>query len=148
MIKTPITEKRELYSDFGRDVARHPITDDVVRKTNEEAVKDSLRNIILTNKGERPFQPNFGCDVRKLLFDNFTTQTSFLVDSIIRSTIIQYEPRVDVEDVRITPVAKNLSQQVSGNQLLFSDTFQITIQFSMINITDPVTLELIFKRIR
>jgi len=148
MAITPITAKRELYSDFARDMRIHPLTKDLARKTNEESVKESIRNIIMTNKGERPFQPNFGCDIRKMLFDNFTQQTSLLVDKIIRSAIIRYEPRADVTDVRISPVSKNLSQRVAGKQLLFSDTFAVAIQFYVVNLIDPVSLELIMTRIR
>ena len=145
---TPLSAKRELYADFGRDIARHPLTDDVVRKTNEDAVKESIRNIVLTNKGERPFQPNFGCDVRKLLFENYTPQTSTLIEQTIRSSIAAYEPRAEVTDIRISPTAKTIGQLVADEQILFSDGVRITIQFEVINVISPITLELILKQIR
>lgn len=146
MALTPLTKKRVLYSDFGRSMDRHPFTDDLVRKTNEEAVKESIRNLVLTNKLERPFQPSLGCDVRKLLFENYGPQTSLLVEKTIRSTIAQYESRVELIKIDITPVAKNLLQQETS--ILITNEFRISIHFRVINSTNTSELELILSRIR
>lgn len=89
----------------------------VLRKTNVDAVKQSIRNILLTDKGERPFQPNFGGNIRALLFDNATPQTFDFAKQNIRAAIESYEPRADVMDVVI-------SGEIDRNEIFITIVFQ------------------------
>ena len=73
------------YSDLDLDFMVNPITGDINKKTGNDAVKRSIRNLIFTNYYERPFKSNIGSDVTKLLFDNVDVMTAtFLEDAIIR----------------------------------------------------------------
>lgn len=134
MARSPLTA-RVIYSDIFTNLDIHPVNKGVLRKTNVDAVKQSIRNILLTDKGERPFQPNFGGNIRALLFDNATPQTFDFAKQNIRAAIESYEPRADVMDVVI-------SGEIDRNEI------SITIVFRVINIETPVTLEVVLERVR
>lgn len=135
MALTPISKKRVLYSDFGRDLIAHPVSADVSRKINEDAVKESIRNLVLTDKGERPFRPNIGCDVRRLLFNNFMPETGLLIKEAIINTITAYEPRAELISVDVNPNPD-------------SNAFNVSITFRVINSIEPTRLDLVLNRIR
>lgn len=135
MAITPITKKRVLYSDFGKDLTLNPVSNDVSRKLNEEAVKESIRNLILTNKGERPFQPELGCDITAYLFENFTPDVIDSISSSIRDTIENYEPRCRLIGVDVTG-------QQDGH------TLNVSITFLLINSEEPTRLDIVLNRIR
>jgi hypothetical protein len=69
---TPLTRRRELHSDFHKDLALLPGRNDIARRVNENSVKEAIKNILLTNKGERLFQPLIGSDIKSMLFENAT----------------------------------------------------------------------------
>ena len=94
------------YSDLDLDFMVNPITGDINKKTGNDAVKRSIRNLIFTNYYERPFKSNIGSDVTKLLFDNVDVMTAtFLEDAIIR-LINNFEPRVKLQGVRVTEIGR------------------------------------------
>ena len=131
---TPLTQ-RVVYSDFFTDLDKHPIRSTVLRKTNVDAVKQSLRNLMLTDKGERLFQPNLGGNIRAMLFENITAQTFLTMQEHIRDVIEAHEPRADVIDVYIAQTSQE-------------HEVQITIVFRVVNVQEPVTLELLLERVR
>lgn len=135
MAITPLTKKRIIYSDFGRDLIMHPVSGDVSRKTNEEAIKESIKNLVLTERGERPFQPDIGCNIRSLLFENFTEETLNLIRDMVTETIEAYEPRCILNGVDVTG-------RIDSNELT------VIIVFTPINSETPATLEVVFNRIR
>ena len=132
---TPLKQQPEYFSDFFTDLDIHPIKKDLVRHTNEEAVKTSIRNLLSTNRGDRLFNVTFGSDIRSMLFENFSPATEKVIEQHIRNTIDNYEPRARVDDVRV--VSDDLNY-----------TLTATIVFSIINKQEPITLELILNRIR
>jgi phage baseplate assembly protein W len=127
--------KAEYYSDFRKDLFPNLVNADVSRKLDEEAVKESIKNLVLTDRGERFFRPDLGCDVRRLLFDNFTPQTKFSIESTIRTTITQYEPRCLLISVDAIP-----------NEDM--NSFFVTIVFNIINIPEEIELVLTLDRAR
>ena len=131
---TPLTQ-RVVYSDFFTDLDKHPIRNTVLRKTNVDAVKQSLRNLMLTDRGERLFQPNLGGNIRAMLFENITAQTFLTMQEHIRDVIEAHEPRADVIDVYIAQTSQE-------------HEVQITIVFRVVNVQEPVTLELLLERVR
>lgn len=135
MALTPLTKKRILYSDLGKDLTLNPVTNDVSILTNEEAVKESIRNLVFTNRGERLFQPEVGCDVLSQLFENFTQDTIDTVRNMILETLRAYEPRADVLGV-------DVGGDIDSNELI------VTISFLLINSNDPITLNIILNRTR
>ena len=132
---TPITKKQELYSDFFMNLDENPVSEDLARKTNEEAVKASIKNLLLTDKGERPYQPNLGCNIRQMLFDNMTPDTIILMKEVIRDTLEAYEPRADI-------IGVDVRSSVDDNQV------NIAVVFKVINSSEPVTLVTSLTRVR
>ena len=124
-----------IFSDFNTSLITHPIKKDLALKADVKAVVQSLRNLLLTDKGERLFQPNIGSNIRQLLFENFTPQTTTLLKQFIAETIDNHEPRANLLDVSVSPDPDNNSLMVS-------------LIVEVINNQDPVTLNLVLERIR
>jgi phage baseplate assembly protein W len=82
-----IDRKKEIYSDFLTDLNPHPDMKDVVRFIDENAVKRSIKNLILTNKYERLYQPEIGSDINKILFEPMVNSTAQILTKYIRETI-------------------------------------------------------------
>jgi len=131
---TPLTQ-RVVYSDFFTDFDKHPIRNTLLRKTNVDAVKQSLRNLLLTDRGERLFQPKLGGHIRGMLFENITAQTFITMQEHIKDVIEAHEPRADVIDVVV-------AQTFNDHEI------QVTIVFRVVNVQEPVTLELLLERVR
>jgi phage baseplate assembly protein W len=119
--------KEEVYSDFNTSFAIHPIRHDMTRLTNEDAVKRSIKNILLTNRYERRFRPDFGSGLSRYLFEPLTPITLSLMKKEIEQTISTYEPRATILDVVVSAATDQNSVEVS-------------ITFSLINSLIPVVL--------
>lgn len=133
----PIGRKKtqNLYSDFPMTMEINPVSDDLTRITNEDAVKQSIRNLLLTDRGERLFRPNMGSDIRALLFENITADTLLLIQEKVRDTIEIYEPRCNLISVDAT----------SGTD---TNEVKVRILFNVINITQPIELNVTLSRVR
>ena len=90
------------FKDINLSFKRHPVTNDVVTIRNEDAIKRSVRNIIFTILGEKPFEPNFGSVINESLFDLNTNLNEIRVSDEIRSSLLNYEPRIDNVVVNVT----------------------------------------------
>ena len=90
------------FKDINLSFKRHPVTNDVVTIRNEDAIKRSVRNIIFTILGEKPFEPNFGSVINESLFDLNTNLSEIRVSDEIRSSLLIYEPRISKVDVNVT----------------------------------------------
>ena len=90
------------FKDINLSFKRHPVTNDVVTIRNEDAIKRSVRNIIFTILGEKPFEPNFGSVINESLFDLNTNLSEIRVSDEFRSSLLIYEPRIDNVDVNVT----------------------------------------------
>lgn len=93
--------KSVVYKDFDIIFDRHPVTRKLNTLTNNEAIKRSLKNIILTNKFERPYSPFFGSDIKNRLFEQLDGNIADDVASDIQYAVSNYEPRVQLLDVRV-----------------------------------------------
>ena len=132
---TPHAAQSALYSDIFTGFDVHPELHDIVIKRNENAVKTAIHNLILTNKYERPFQPNFGGNIRNYLFEPISPVTQQGIQDEITSIINNYEPRAKLISVIATPYVDE-------------NAYTITITFYVINTSTPVTLNTILYRIR
>ena len=90
------------FKDINLSFKRHPVTNDVVSIRNEDAIKRSVKNIIFTILGEKPFEPNFGSVINESLFDLNTNLNEIRVSDEIRSSLLNYEPRISNIDVTVT----------------------------------------------
>jgi phage baseplate assembly protein W len=128
-------EKRILYRDFHKDLTINPISNDLALRTNEDAIKESLKNLILTDRGERLMQPNLGSDVRASLFENATPVTLKVLEERVREVINNFEPRVSVIDVDVI-------------SLYDDNRVKVTIYFYVKNQEDPQSVDVFIERIR
>lgn len=103
---------KALVKDVGVSFEPHPVTEDLLTVTNEAAVKRALYNLILTQRGERFFNPDFGCNIRALLFEPLDYITASLMEREIEDTITTFEPRVTLSSVKIYPDYDNNGYEI------------------------------------
>jgi phage baseplate assembly protein W len=129
------TKKKEIYSDVDLGFFAHPITGNVSRKVNRDAVRQSVKSLILTDYYDRPFKPNIGCGIRYYLFELFTPAVKQQMESAIRETIANHEPRADVVSVLV-------EEKQDMHALV------ISVAFMILNDPNPVVLDVILERVR
>ena len=124
-----------IYKDLNMSFTKNTATKDVARLFDIQAIKRSVKNIILTNKYERPFNPDFGCNLRGFLFENITEPLLVIIKDRVAMAIEKYEPRVSVEDV----VVKNSSDP---------NRINIQVSFLINGVEAPVTVSTFLQRVR
>lgn len=132
---TGTSKQREYYSDFLTSFDITPFGNQLGRVVNEQAVNQSLKNLIRTNLGERLFQPNIGSDIYALLFENNHPADISNIELFIKNTIDNNEPRANLIEVTVvsTPDENDL---------------EVTIYYTLINNPEPITLTVLLKRVR
>lgn len=124
-----------IYSDLDLDFTRNPVTSDIVKLQDVDAVKRSVKNLIQTNHYERPFHPEIGSDVRALLFENMTPLTALNLERKVIEVLVNFEPRAKIVDVIAQP-------QEDANR------YHIQISFYVVGISTPVVVETYLTRLR
>ena len=133
---TPRTRKIDpIYTDFYKDLTVNPFSGDLALKKDEESVKEALKNIIFMDKGEKIFQPTFGGNIRAMLFELNTPVTLKLIQEQIKTTINNYEPRVELIDVEVY-------------SLIDDNSVVIKIIYALRNREEPLQVEFILERVR
>jgi phage baseplate assembly protein W len=129
------------WSDLDLDFIAHPTTKDVVRKTGADAIKRSVRNLILTNYYDRPFRSYIGSNAQKILFDNINPLTAhFLKDAII-DTINNFEPRIQlIDDGRADGVVVKVDPEGNG--------YVVDLTYIIVNRGEPATISIFLERLR
>ena len=112
------------FKDINLSFKRHPVTNDVLTIRDEDAIKRSVKNIVFTILGEKPFVPQFGSVVNESLFDLNTELSEIRVADEIRSSLLNYEPRIDNVTVYVT---------VSAD----SNEMNCTVQYDIVGIPAP-----------
>lgn len=134
---TQLDVKQEYFSDFLSSFDKSPLSNDLARIKDENSVKQSVRNLILTNLGERIMQPDVGGNVNRKLFEPYTGFTADDIKADILNTIKQNEKRVSSSDTTVE-VIPNADQ----------NAFTVNVFFYIINQTEPTTLSLTLQRVR
>jgi phage baseplate assembly protein W len=98
----PVQRVSKPFKDISATFQTNPLNSDLIALKNENAISRSIRNLILTKPGDKPFQPDLGSDVYESLFETLDQITASSVQQQIENTIIKYEPRVDLRDVTVT----------------------------------------------
>lgn len=91
------------YKDISMTFQINPLNNDLIALKNESAIARSIRNIVFTIPGERFFDPDFGSDVNRSLFENLNDISASILKTQIQNSIENYEPRVDIIDLTVTP---------------------------------------------
>lgn len=124
-----------VYSDFLNDLRMNPMSGDVGMLVNQAAIKQSLRNLILTNKYERRINPSLGSNITASLFENMDGSTASTIAGAIRDTVANYEPRVNLINVSCQPVPQK-------------NAMNVTITYSIMQFPGRQTLQVTLNRIR
>ncbi len=139
-VKNESPRSNFIYKDLNLFFTKNPLTKDVSKATDVQAIKRSVRNLVLTDRGERLFHPEIGGDVKGSLFENFTPIMEVELRSAIKNVIEIYEPRVVLEDVKVN--------DPSGNDL-DNNRLRITIQFYLDNVPEVLEeVDVFLNRIR
>ena len=123
------------FSDIDLSFTRNLVTSDVVQIEDVIAVKRSVKNLVQTNFYERPFQPELGCGIRELLFENFTPMTKIFIEGKIREVLVNFEPRIELTSV-------NVDDDQDGNRLVAD------VNFYVVGIPGPQTVQTFLQRLR
>lgn len=123
------------YKDLDLSFLAHPIRKDVNKHVDELAVINSVKNLLLTNRFERPFQPELGSNINALLFENMDKITASLIKREIEQTISNFEPRVGISEIVVKPNFDN-------------NLFEVGMTFFIVNRTEPITIEFFLQRDR
>ena len=91
------------YRDINITFKKHPVTNDIVVSRDASAIKQAIVNLLLTNKGERLMNPDYGSDIRRYLFEPLDYGTANQIKGNIRDTIERFEPRISVLRISCSP---------------------------------------------
>ena len=123
------------YVDLDLDFGANPVTKDVNKKVGDRAIINAVKNLILLNYFEKPFNPSVGSNVRRLLFEPMDGGTGSLLQREIELTIKNYEPRVKLRNVYVESDEENQG-------------YNVTIEFFIVNRLEPVTVTFFLERLR
>ncbi len=112
------------FKDINLSFKRHPVTNDVVSINDEDAIKRSVKNIIFTILGEKPFQPLFGSVINESLFELSTTLSEMKVSDEITQSLLNYEPRIANTEVTVSIYPD-------------SNEMNVTVQYDIVGIPAP-----------
>ena len=129
-----------IYKDLNMFFTKHPTSKDVSKVTDVQAIKRAVRNLVLLNRGEKPFHPEIGGNVHGSLFENFTPITEIELQVAIESTLSRWEPRIVLEQVTVNDdEGYSLDQNKLG----------ITVSFSIANVPNEVhDVEIFLDKVR
>jgi len=123
------------YTDLDLNFTRHPVKNDLVPRTDENAVVYAVRNLILTNHYERPFHPEIGSNIRKMLFEPLSEFTAKSIARLIEETIRNFEPRAQVQRIDVLPAFDQ-------------NAYTVRFEFFLVSNPKPMTVEFLLERVR
>ena len=103
----PLERVKQEFKDISMSFETNPLNDDLIALKNTTAIARSIRNIVFTRPGEKFFEPNFGSKITESLFENIDEVSALAIRDEIDFSIREFEPRVVVERVRVTPDFEN-----------------------------------------
>ena len=112
------------FKDINLSFKRHPVTNDVITLRNEDAIKRSVKNIVFTILGEKPFEPNFGSAINESLFELNTSLNEVRIEDEIKSSLLNYEPRIANTEVTVSVYPD-------------SNEMNATVQYDIVGIPAP-----------
>ena len=120
----PTQRVSKSFKDISMSFKYNPLSGDLISLSNENAIARAVRNIVLTTPGEKFFDPDFGSNVGEILFENVDDITAVSIEDEIKSSLKNYEPRVELIDVNVEP-------NFDENQ------FDVTISYRIVGIDIP-----------
>ena len=129
------TTKTKDYSDLDLNFIVHPVRKDINKNTGASAVIGSVKNLLLTGHYEKPFHPEIGSNIRKMLFEPMDAIVATNLENEIVQVLSNFEPRVKGSSIIVKP-----NYDKNG--------FTVDLQFFILNRTDPLTLKFFLSRVR
>lgn len=123
------------YSDITNNFLSHPVTDELIILKNEKSVNQAFKNLVLTNLGDRLFNPYLGSIVQKSLFENFSPFIQEDIVNAITNSVSQFEPRIYL-------ISVTLDAQPDQNM------YALNIVYALINSQQPINLTIYVSRVR
>ena len=120
----PVERLSRGFKDLSASFQTNPLSNDLIALKTESAIARSVRNLVLTGQGERPFQPVLGTGVSRLLFENMDKLTASAIRSELRTTIENYEPRVEINEIIVEADFER-------------NAFDVTLQYFIIGMDVP-----------
>lgn len=123
------------FSDFDVNFVPHPVTGDLLKKTGTQAVVQALMNLVQTSYYEKPFHPEIGSNIRKLLFELIDPVTANALAEEVKNLIGNFEPRVNTRNVFVSADPDN-------------NGYNVTVEFFLVNVNNPITVSVFLERLR
>ena len=123
------------FKDLDLSFNIHPVKKDINKHVGVKAVINSIKNLVLTNHYEKPFQPEIGSNVRKLLFEQLDSLTAIALQREISQTIGNFEPRAKVSKISVIVDYDN-------------NGFSVDLEFYVVNQSNPITITFFLERNR
>ena len=133
-VRPIITSRTISYSDIDLTFAKKT-SGEIFKKTDAAAVKQAVKNLLLTNRAEKPFQPEYGGDLTRFLFDLTGELDEFQIKDIVVNTIVNYEPRA---------VPTSVVVNVAPDQ----NSVDVLVRFQVTNVAEEQELNLTLTRLR
>ena len=128
-----------IYKDLSLFFTPNPVSGDVTMVTDVQDIKRSVRNLVMTNRFEKPFHPEVASHVRDLLFEHFSPVTINLLRNRIETVLTNYEPRVTLTDVEV---------EDPDFQMMDNNTLNVRIFFTLKNDPEIQTVDVLLERLR
>ena len=126
----------ETFKDLSITFKKHPVTDDLVTVKDKSAVAQSIKGLLLTRRGERPFQPDLGSGLQDLLFEPMDYGSAALIKKEIRETLNRFEPRISITKLMCYPD-------------LMNNGYEVELEYKIIGREDrAVALDIFLERTR
>lgn len=132
---TVTTNIARQFKDLDLNFTIHPLKKDLNKHLDATAVINAIKNLVLTSHYEKPFNPDYGSNVRKLLFETLDIITASAIEREIKQTIESFEPRVRIVGLAVIPDVEN-------------NGFSVRMEFSIVNQTNPVSISFLLERTR
>ena len=124
-----------IYKDLSLFFSRNPVTGDVSTVSDVQNIKRAVRNLVLLNTWDKPFHPEIGTNIRGSLFENFTPMTKIFLQRKIEEVLLNYEPRIDLQNVAVDDDQDN-------NRLV------VDIYFYIVGVPGPQKVSTFLERVR
>ena len=126
----------QTFKDLSVTFKKHPVSNDLLTVKDTAAISQSITALLLTRKGERPFQPQLGCGIQDMLFEPLDFGTAGLLKSEIKDVINRYEPRISINAIRCVPDYTN-------------NGYDVELQYEVVGRDDaPVAVDFFLERTR
>jgi len=126
----------QTFKDLSITFKKHPVSDDLVTVKDKAAIVQSITALLLTRKGERPFQPELGCDIQNILFEPLDYGSAGILRSEIADVLNRYEPRIRVNTINCVPDDMN-------------NGYEVELSYTIVGRDDtPVAVEFFLERTR